>query len=214
MPGKDDQTLGFYAEEAGAYAGRNRQAEHHRIGLFTARLAPGARILELGCGGGQDSEEMLRRGFDVVPTDGSPELARQAERRLGLRVGVLLFEDLQEVAAYDGVWAHACLLHAPRPALPGIMDRIHAALRPGGVFYASFKAGETEGRDSLGRYFNYLSATDLHAVYGARCAGSPWRSRRKWAPATIASRRAGFTPWRSRHRNLDARARRPTSSGP
>lgn len=173
MPSKDDQTLGFYAEEAGAYAGRNRQAEHHRIGLFTARLAPGARILELGCGGGQDSEEMLRRGFDVVPTDGSPELARQAERRLGRRVRVLLFEDLQEVAAYDGVWAHACLLHAPRPALPGIMDRIHAALRPGGVFYASFKAGETEGRDSLGRYFNYLSATELRAVYGAE---TRWQS--------------------------------------
>lgn len=173
MSSKDDQTLGFYAGEAGAYAGRDRQAEHRRIDRFAARLAPGARILELGCGGGQDSEEMLRRGFDVVPTDGSPELAEQARRRLGRPVGVLLFEDLEEVAAYDGVWAHACLLHAPRPVLPGIVARIHAALRPDGVFYASFKAGEAEGRDSLGRYFNYLSAAELRAAYGEKAR---WQS--------------------------------------
>ncbi len=138
-----------------------------------ARLKPGARILELGCGGGQDSEEMLRRGFDVVPTDGSPELARHAELRLGRPVGVLLFEDLEEVATYDGVWAHACLLHAPRPALPGIIDRIHRALRPGGVLYASFKAGEAEGRDGLGRYFNYLSSAELRAAFGI---GARWQS--------------------------------------
>lgn len=172
MSSKDSQTLGFYAEEASAYAGRDRQAENRRIDIFAAGLAPGARILELGCGGGQDSEEMLRRGFDVVPTDGSPELAKQAAQRLGREVRVLLFEDLAEVAAYDGVWAHACLLHAPRPALPGIIDRIRAALRPGGVFYASFKAGEAEGRDSLGRYFNYLSSAELRDAYGA----ASWQS--------------------------------------
>lgn len=164
---KDNRTLDFYAAEAGAYAGRARVAEHHRIDLFAERLPAGARILELGCGGGQDSAEMLARGFDVVPTDGSPELAREAERRLGRPVQVLLFEDLNEVAAYDGIWAHACLLHAPRPALPGIIDRIHAALRPRGVLYASFKAGEAEGRDGLGRYFNYLSPSELAAAFGA-----------------------------------------------
>ena len=173
MSSKDDRTLGFYAEEASVYAGRDRLAEHSRIGPFVARLRPGARILELGCGGGQDSEEMLRRGFDVVPTDGSPELAAQAQQRLGRPVGVLLFEDLEDVAAYDGVWAHACLLHAPRPALPGIIDRIHRAMRPGGALYASFKAGEAEGRDGLGRYFNYLSSAELRAAFGN---GARWQS--------------------------------------
>ncbi len=173
MATRDDRTLDFYAAEAGAYAGREREAEHRRIDLFAGRLRPGARILELGCGGGQDSEAMLARGFDVVPTDGSPELAREAGRRLGRPVAVLLFEDLNEIAAYDGIWAHACLLHAPRPALPGIVDRIHAALRPGGVVYASFKAGEAEGRDGLGRYFNYLSRPEAVAAFGA---ASRWSS--------------------------------------
>lgn len=168
MTAKDLSTLGFYAAEAEAYAGREREPEHRRIDLFARTLRPGARILELGCGGGQDSESMLARGFDVFPTDGSPELAQQAEQRLGRPVGVLLFEELDEVEAYDGIWAHACLLHAPRPALPGIIDRIHDALRPGGVLYASFKAGEAEGRDGLGRYFNYLSTGELQVAFGEK----------------------------------------------
>lgn len=166
MTGKDAATLDFYADEAERYAGRGREAEHRLIAQFARRLPPGARILELGCGGGQDSAEMLARGFDVVPTDGSPELAAEAGKRLGREVRVLLFEDIDEVATYDGVFAHACLLHVPRAALPGILARIHRALRPGGVFFASYKAGEAEGRDRFGRFFNYPSPEWLRHAYG------------------------------------------------
>lgn len=172
MTARDGDTLAFYAGEAAAYAGRGRKAERSLIARFTARLSPGARILELGCGGGQDSAEMLAQGFDVVPTDGSPELAQEAARRLGREVRVLLFEDIDEQAAYDGVWAHACLLHVPRAALPGILARIHRALRPGGLFFASYKAGEAEGRDRFGRFFNYPSPGWLRTAYG----GQGWHS--------------------------------------
>lgn len=129
-------------------------------------------MLELGCGGGQDSAALIARGFDLTPTDGSPELAAQAALRLGRPVPVLLFEDLAANAAYDGIWANACLLHVPRTALPAIIARVHAALRPGGGFYASFKAGEAEGRGRFGRYYNYPSAEWLREAYGAGL----WRS--------------------------------------
>ena len=100
---------------------------------------------------------MLARGFDVSPTDGSPEMAEVASRRLGRPVGTLLFHDLDAVEAYDGVWANACLLHVPRPELAHMLSLIWRALKPGGVFYASFKTGDAEGRDTLNRYYNYPS---------------------------------------------------------
>lgn len=166
MTARDAATLDFYAAEAQAYAGRAREAEHPRIAAFVAALPTGARVLELGCGGGHDSVELLARGLDLVPTDGSPELAAQAAMRLGRPVDVLLFEDLAAREAFDGAWANACLLHVPREALPGILARIHAALKPGGVFYASFKAGIEEGRDRFGRYYNYPSPEWLKGAYG------------------------------------------------
>lgn len=166
MTARDTATLDFYAAEAQAYAGRSREAEHARIAAFAAALPPGARMLELGCGGGHDSVALLDRGLDLVATDGSPELAEQASRRLGRPVEVLLFEDIDAIEAFNGVWANACLLHVPRTALPGILARIHRALKPGGLFYASFKAGTAEGRDRFGRYFNYPSPDWLRSAYG------------------------------------------------
>ena len=170
----DAQTLSFYGNEAEAYAGRARgdATTNKRLERFLAKLSAGARILELGCGGGQDSEAMIRAGFDVTPTDGSPELARVAEKRLRREVKVLRFEDLDEKDAYDAVWANACLLHVPAERLADVLANIHAALKPDGLFYASYKEGQGEGRDSLGRYYNFPPRNRLAAIYRD---AAPWR---------------------------------------
>lgn len=164
MTARDDHTIGFYAREVAAYTTRGEEASP-RLEAFLAALPPGGRILELGCGAGQDSEAMLSRGFDVHPTDGTPEMARAAAERLGVATSTLLFEDIAEQNAYDGIWANACLLHVPRATLPSIIARIHAALKDKGVFYASYKAGTVEGRDELDRFYNYPSPDWLLDVY-------------------------------------------------
>ncbi|MBX4928897.1 class I SAM-dependent methyltransferase [Rhizobium binae] len=159
-----DSTSAFYDENAEIYANRPRSLPKQQLDAFLARLAPGAAILELGCGGGQDSAYMLSQGFDVTPTDGSAELARQAEMLIGRPVRVMLFQQLDAESAYDGVWAHASLLHVPRSELADVFARIRAALRTSGRLHASFKAGEAEGYDDLGRYYNYPSAAWLSAL--------------------------------------------------
>jgi SAM-dependent methyltransferase len=115
---------------------------------------------------------MLARGFALRATDGSLEMAEIASRRLNHPVEVMRFDELEERETFDGVWASACLLHVPRSELAGILARIHRALKSGGVFYASFKAGEGDGRDSLGRYYNYVSADWLRAAYAS---AGPWQ---------------------------------------
>jgi SAM-dependent methyltransferase len=168
----DKQTLQFYGSNAQAYAGRET-TKHTRLIRFLALLHPGAAVLELGCGNGADSAEMLARGFNAHPTDGSPEMASEASRRLGRPVETLLFHDLDKVDAYDGVWANACLLHVPRPEFAHVLALIWRALKPAGYFYASFKTGADEGRDSLNRYYNYPSPDWLRTAYAE--AGS-WSS--------------------------------------
>jgi SAM-dependent methyltransferase len=161
----DDATLQFYRQNAEAYAQREITSRHARLAKFLALLPQGAAILELGCGAGSDSAEMLARGYDVTPTDGSPELAEIASRRLGRPVGTLLFHDLDAVESYDGVWANACLLHVPRDQLANVLALIHRAIKPGGAFYASYKTGEGDGRDTLDRYYNYPTEDWLRATY-------------------------------------------------
>jgi SAM-dependent methyltransferase len=164
---QDDNTLRFYADEAAAYTSRGQEPNHRYLEAFMSILPGASAVLELGCGAGQDSEVMISRGFNATPTDGTPEIAQAAEQRLGRPVATLLFGDLDEKGTFDGVWANACLLHVPRAELPGIIARIHTALKTGGIFYASYKAGKNEGRDQFDRYYNYPSKTWLADLYAA-----------------------------------------------
>lgn len=168
----DHGTLQFYRDNAQAYADWNK-APSKRLVRFLGLLPARGSVLELGCGAGNHSAEMLAAGFAVRPTDGSPEMAEVASRRLGVPVDTMLFDQLDARDSYDGVWASACLLHVPRDELTGILARIHRALKPSGVFYASFKIGASDGRDKLGRYYNYPAQEWLKAAYAA--AGA-WRS--------------------------------------
>ena len=161
----DEATLQFYRGHAEAYAGREITSRKARLAAFLALLPNGARILELGCGAGGDTAEMLAQGFDVRATDGSPEMADVASKRLGRPVETLLFHELDAVEAYDGVWANACLLHVPRDQLAHVLSLIWRALKPGGAFFASYKEGEAGGRDALDRYYNYPSREWLSATY-------------------------------------------------
>jgi SAM-dependent methyltransferase len=168
----DEDTLRFYGNNAQAYAEREK-TKHTRLARFLALLPSGAAILELGCGAGADSAGMLAKGFDVRQTDGSPEMADVASRRLGRPVETLLFHDLDAVEAYDAVWANACLLHVPRSELAGILALVWRALKPAAYFYASYKAGGADGRDTLNRYYNYPTLNWLRMTYAE--AGS-WSS--------------------------------------
>ena len=171
--GYDPATLAFYEGEAAVYAARPYDGGFPRLWRFLEDLKPGAEILELGCGGGRDAEEMIRLGFQVTPTDGSPAMAAQAQQRLRRPVRVMTFEALDADAAFDAVWANASLLHARADALPDVFARIRRALRPGGRLCAGFKAGDGEAYDALGRYYNFPTEAALRAAFAA---AGPWRS--------------------------------------
>ncbi len=167
----DEPTLEFYRRNAESYAAWAKAPSTRLVG-FLGLLPEGGSILELGCGAGNHAAEMLARGFALRATDGSPEMAEIASRSLNHPVETMRFDELNEVEAFDGVWASACLLHVPRDELGAILTRIHRALKAGGVFYASFKSGDGDGRDSLGRYYNSVSADWLRAAYAA---AGPWQ---------------------------------------
>jgi SAM-dependent methyltransferase len=161
----DPATIAFYAAEAPVYVTARPEGVSGEVVDFLKLLPPGASILELGCGGGFDAAHMIAAGFDVEPTDGVPEMAAEAEVRLGRPVQVMRFDQLDAIARYDAVIASASLLHVPRAGLPDILARIWCALKPGGWHLATYKTGAPEGFDRHGRYYNQLTAADAEAVY-------------------------------------------------
>lgn len=165
----DPATLAWYEANAARYSHDFRTGHSRYLDGFLDRLAPGARVLELGCGGGRDSVRMAARGFAVDPTDATPGMVAKAREGFGLPARVMRFDELDAFAAYDAVWAHACLIHVARADFPRVLAAIHRALRPGGWHFADYKLGDGEGRDPLGRLHNFPDRRWLEDAY--RTAG-------------------------------------------
>ena len=68
----------------------------------------------------------------------------------------MLFEDLDAVEKYDGIWACASILHVAKTQLPEILRKMTTATKKGGIIYTSFKYGDFEG-EKKGRFFTYLT---------------------------------------------------------
>ena len=123
---------------------------------FLEYIPKGGRILDFGCGSGRDTKYFISKGYDVDATDGSEELCKIASEYTGIKIKQMLFEELDEVELYDGVWACASILHVEKKQLPEILKKIATATKKGGVVYTSFKYGEFEGIRN-GRFFTYLT---------------------------------------------------------
>jgi tellurite methyltransferase len=113
-------------------------AETPRDTLVAAAHAfaePGFAV-DLGCGAGRDTLELLRRGWRVLAIDAQPEAIDRLLARAGgdrLETQVVRFEDAQWPVA-DLVNSSFALPFCPPEAFPAIWVRIVASLQPGGRF--------------------------------------------------------------------------------
>lgn len=93
-----------------------------------AAIPAGARVLDVGCGLGELSAALVRKGCEVVAIEVSPEMVRRARARgVDARVADLLaWEDRRP---FDAVVSVHALHHMP---LERALARMAAALDPGG----------------------------------------------------------------------------------
>ena len=125
---------------------------------FLPYLPTPAAILDFGCGSGRDTKAFLDQGYHVEAIDGSEELCRFATQYTGIPVRHMLFQDLDAISKYDGIWACSSILHLPEGELANVMRRMSAALKPDGIIYTSFKYGTFSGERN-GRYFTDMTET-------------------------------------------------------
>ncbi len=117
-------------------------ARSRYLDTFAALLEPGARVLELGCGGGGPTTRQLATRFDLTGIDISArqiELARSAIPEATFTQADMTKFDARP-ASFHGVAAFYSLIHLPLGELPTMLVRIAGWLRDGGVLIASLAA--------------------------------------------------------------------------
>lgn len=150
---EEKRSLAFQADSAGF----DHLAQHYdqdytqtRVGLWLrerthalldARFGPGSHVMELGCGTGEDTAHLVRRGVRVTATDYSAGMLDAARAKLGAGTSALAeFAQLDLGALppdglpgpFDGAFSNFGPLNCLdgwRPLARWLADRI----RPGGI---------------------------------------------------------------------------------
>jgi SAM-dependent methyltransferase len=117
--------------------------------LLQATFPPGSRLLEIGCGTGEEAVALAQAGRQVLATDISPRMAAQTATRgraAGLTAQVrALCMPAGDLAAlrprgpFDGAYASFGALNC-EPQLERVAVALNRLLRPGGAFVCSVMA--------------------------------------------------------------------------
>ena len=157
-------TIDYYNENAKKFFDGTVSVDFKHIqDMFLEILPEKARILDFGCGSGRDTKNFLEQGYIVDATDGSLELCKAASEYTGITVKHMLFQELGEKEAYDGIWACASVLHVKRVELPDIIRKMSSATKVNGIIYLSFKYGDFEGERN-GRYFTDMTEDSMEKL--------------------------------------------------
>ncbi|PCK30188.1 class I SAM-dependent methyltransferase [Pseudoalteromonas piscicida] len=164
-------TLAYYSQHAEEFASSTLNVDMQPLyQMFLPELPLREKsqihILDAGCGSGRDALAFKRLGYEVSAMDACEKLVKIAATQLGQPVRQQYFEEIQDIATFDGIWACASLLHVAEKDLPNVFMKLQEALKLDGVLYVSFKYGAGE-RVHNGRRFTDLNETGLSNVIAA-----------------------------------------------
>ena len=117
----------------------------HEAVAAAAAAAPGAEVLEIGCGTGAVTERLVRRGARVTALDQNPDMLEQARKRLAATedADVRWLErtaaeiDTLPVGAFDAVVLSLSLSEMSGDERRFVLARARERLRPGGRVVAA-----------------------------------------------------------------------------
>jgi len=140
------QTIDVYERSAKECLARWSHRRHRRPPLlieWLRCLPAGARLLDLGCGGGRDAGDLAQRGHCMVGVDRTSALLSAGRRRYGsLPLVRADFRDLPfQAMSFDGLWAAASLMHLPKSDARRVLSEMRRLVRSGGFFAATVTHG-------------------------------------------------------------------------
>jgi SAM-dependent methyltransferase len=142
-----NEALHFWEGKHRKYATQDWNERHNSLaGIAVEMLPADSRVLELGCGQGQDAVYIAEHGHYVLATDFSP----YALSHFPAAADAVAVERMQLDAAatpyplssqsFDAVYAHLSVHYFPAQTTRAIFEEVGRVLRPPGLFFALFNS--------------------------------------------------------------------------
>jgi len=159
---------------------------------LSARLSPGARVLDLGCGEGRDSVFFASRGFEVTGVDLSAAGLQKAERLArahGVKIRWVSADAAHWVPTglFDLVYSSGALHYVARRHRARVISQLQAVTRPGG-HHALVVFTDRHIYVEHGERIDYFAGDELDRAY------ADWLIR--WRTRTLITCTGDGTPHR------------------
>lgn len=136
---KISKTIHWYNQNANLFASLiSKYNDNDQVDAFSKLLPPGSKVLDAGCGTGRDTNYLKSLGHNPTGVDlseGMLEVASKSYPDVEFVKGNLLHLPFGN-NLFDGVWAHASLLHLKDDlAVLRSLKELHRVLKPGGILH-------------------------------------------------------------------------------
>ncbi|MEK7165398.1 MAG: class I SAM-dependent methyltransferase [Patescibacteria group bacterium] len=169
------QTIDVYNAIAADYADTiENYAPQKELDQFLRLVKKGGEILDVGCAAGRDSFYFAEHELKVTGIDLSEQLLKIA-RKKGPHLNFKK-QDMRQLkfspASFDGIWAHASLLHLSRNEVPSVLRQFFKILKSTGILYISVKVGDGEAdviddfSSEYPRHFTFFRKVELNKMIG------------------------------------------------
>lgn len=127
--------------------------ENRYLGKFAGLLPRKARVLDAGCGVGDDTKFLLEKGFKVVSIVSSKSMLTIAREKLPRHEFLLM--DMRKLdypaESFDGVVSAFTLHHVGKKEALGLVRKLRRMLKTDGIIYLALQ----EGKGKIKRTVNW-----------------------------------------------------------
>lgn len=166
-------TIDWYNANAEQYATTTEEhAQTEQIDDFVGLVVKNGKVLDVGCGGGRDSALLQEKGLNPIGIDLSIGLIEEAKKRhpkIDFRHANMLDIPFPN-DSFDGVWAHASLLHLETQEDVRIaLSEFSRITKAGGILHALVKAQTGDRKTAIvadalsnhDRFFQYFTQEEV-----------------------------------------------------
>jgi SAM-dependent methyltransferase len=142
----------------------DRLLQRWRIAKARPYIAPGARVLDIGCAGGALFDQLKSRVGEGVGID--PDLGQPVKKGHYCLIAGWFPDDLPDARSFDAITLLAVLEHVPAEQLPQLAENCARYLKPGGYLVITVPSPAVDWILALLKLARIIDGMSLDEHYG------------------------------------------------